>query len=681
MGGEGVTWAGIAPFTDEKHIFVNLGDGTYFHSGLLAIRQAVAAKVNVTYKILYNDAVAMTGGQHVDGALTPQQVTHQLFHEGVRAIHLVSDHPEVYSQEELAPGTVIEHRDEMDSVMRTLRETAGCTAIVYVQTCAAEKRRRRRRGTLDDPPRRIVINSDVCEGCGDCSVQSNCISVEPLETEFGRKRVINQSGCNKDYSCVNGFCPSFVSVDGGSIRKRAPIDMEKIGALPEPPASRPLESSYNIAIAGVGGTGVLTIGGLLGMAAHLEGKASMILDMSGLAQKGGAVLSHVRIAQNPDEVTSSRIVTGTADLLLAADEVVAVARDTIELCAPERTQGVINTHLIPIADFVRHRDFDFQRAKVTEVLERSLAPDPVFYDFTKAAEALLGDSIATNVMMLGFACQKGLLPVSAEAVERAITLNGVSIRMNTLAFALGRLAAADPARLISLMHEEIKPQPTLDDMSLDQIVAHRSDFLIAYQNVALATRYRRTVDLVRDAAKGMGEALPRAVAINYAKLLAYKDEYEVARLYTDGSFETKIREQFEGDFKLRFHLAPPILPGRDSSGRPKKRVFGAWIVPLFRLLASLRGLRGTLFDPFAYSADRRLERKLIADYEADVASVLARLSPGTMQTAVALLALPDQIRGYGPVKAAAVEAVQSRRKLLLEQLADPPGLTPRVAAE
>jgi indolepyruvate ferredoxin oxidoreductase len=623
----------------------------------------------------------MTGGQHVDGSLTPQQVTHQLYHEGVRGIHLISDHPEVYSEDELAPGTVIEHRDELDRVMKTLRDMEGCTAIVYVQTCAAEKRRRRKRGTLDDPPRRIVINSDVCEGCGDCSVQSNCISVEPLETEFGRKRAINQSSCNKDYSCVNGFCPSFVSVDGGTIRKREPIDMDKIGALPPPPPCPPLTQSYNIAIAGVGGTGVLTIGGLLGMAAHLEGKASMILDMSGLAQKGGAVLSHVRIAENPDEVTSSRIVTGTADLVLAADEVVAIARDTIELCAPERTHGIVNTHLIPIADFVRHRDFDFQRPKVTAVLQRSLAPDPVFFDFTRAAEGLLGDSIATNIMMLGFACQKGLLPVSPEAVERAIALNGVSIKMNTLAFALGRLAVVDPARLSSLMHEQKEPVPTLENMSLDQIIAHRSAFLTDYQNANLAKRYRDVVDLVRNAAEGMGEALPRAVAINYAKLLAYKDEYEVARLYTNGSFEARIHEQFEGDFKLRFHLAPPLLPGTDTSGRPRKRAFGSWIVPVLRVLAKLRGLRGTPFDPFAYSRDRRLERKLIAEYESDIASVLARLTPETIQPALALLSLPDQIRGYGPVKAAAVEAAQLRRGALLEQLADPARLTPRVAAE
>lgn len=687
MGGEGVPWVGIAPFTNEKHVFANLGDGTYFHSGSLAIRQAVASKANITYKILYNDATAMTGGQHVDGELSPQQVTFQLHSEGIREIYLVSENPDAYPASDIAPGTKVAHRDALDAVMKTLREVKGCSAIVFVQTCAAEKRRRRKRGTLEDPSKRVIINAAVCEGCGDCSVQSNCISVEPLETELGRKRVINQSSCNKDYSCVKGFCPSFVTVEGGSLRKRVPADLGAIGDLPEP-ASRPsLERPYNVAVGGVGGTGVLTIGALLGMAAHIEGKASMILDMSGLAQKGGAVLSHVRLSENTEDVTCSRIVTGTADLLIAADEVVAIAKETISLCESSRTCGVVNTHLIPIADFILNRDFNFQNRKVNNVLETALRKDSSFLDFTKAAETLLGDSIATNMMMMGFAYQQGLLPLKASSIEQAIEINGVSIKMNTQAFQLGRLASADPARLAALLKgadESIAPK-TLDAMSLDEIIAQRSALLTDYQNAALAGRYRKLVARVRSAATqdGFGDELPRAVAINYAKLLAYKDEYEVARLYTDGKFQKQIRDQFDGDFQISFNLAPPMLPGVDAAGRPRKRAFkGSMMLPLFRLLAKMRTLRGTPLDVFGYSADRRLERDLIAGYEKDVETVLGLLSPLTLETSIELLSLPDRIRGYGPVKAKSVEEAKIRYAELAKDLANPPPPVPRqIAAE
>jgi indolepyruvate ferredoxin oxidoreductase len=511
--------------------------------------------------------------------------------------------------------------------------------------------------------------------------------VEPLETELGRKRTINQSSCNKDYSCLKGFCPSFVTVDGGKLRRRAPADLGNIGDLPEP-ASRPsLDRPYNIAVGGVGGTGVLTIGALLGMAAHIEGKASMILDMSGLAQKGGAVLSHVRLSEHTADVTCSRIVTGTADLVIAADEVVAVAKETISLCEPSRTHGVINTHLIPIADFIMNRDFNFQSRKVNAVLETELRKDSSFFDFTKPAEILLGDSIATNMMMMGYAYQKGLLPLSATAIEQAIEINGVGIKMNTQAFQLGRLAAADPARLAAMMKGQdatVAPK-TLDEMSLEEIVAHRSALLTDYQDEKLAARYRNMVTQVRNAADnaGFGDALPRAVAINYAKLLAYKDEYEVARLYTDGKFEKQIRDQFDGDFKLSFNLAPPMLAGgKDALGRPRKRAFGAaWMMPAFRLLAKMRGLRGTAFDIFGHSADRRLERDLIAGYEKDVAHVLSVLSPLTLDTAIELLSLPDRIRGYGPVKEKSVRDAKARYAQLAADLANPPPAPRQIAAE
>jgi indolepyruvate ferredoxin oxidoreductase len=686
MGGEGVPWVGVAPFTKEEHVFANLGDGTYFHSGSLAIRQAVASKANITYKILYNDATAMTGGQHVDGELSPQQITFQLHSEGIRDIYLVSENPDAYPSSEIAPGTKTAHRDELDAVMKTLRKVKGASAIVFVQTCAAEKRRRRKRGTMEDPARRVLINPAVCEGCGDCSVQSNCISVEPLETEMGRKRTINQSTCNKDYSCVKGFCPSFVTVDGGKLRRRAPADLGNIGELPEPATRPTLDRPYNVAVGGVGGTGVLTIGALLGMAAHIEGKASMILDMSGLAQKGGAVLSHVRLSEHTADVTCSRIVTGTADLVLAADEVVAGAKETMTLCESSRTTGVINTHLIPIADFILNRDFNFRARQVNHVLETALRKDSSFFDFTKPAEALLGDSIATNMMMMGYAYQRGLLPLSAKAIEQAIEVNGVAVKMNTQAFQLGRLAAFDPARLVAMMKgqdETIAPK-TLDTMTLDEIIAHRSALLTDYQNAQLADRYRKLVTQVRTAAtdRGFGEELPRAVAINYAKLLAYKDEYEVARLYTDGRFEKQLRDQFDGDFKINFNLAPPLLGGgTDALGRPRKRAFGAWMMPVFRLLANLRGLRGTAFDIFGHSADRKLERELIAAYEKDVAAVLAALSAVTLDTAIELLSLPDRIRGYGPVKEKAAQDAKARHTQLIADLASPPPAPRQIAAE
>jgi indolepyruvate ferredoxin oxidoreductase len=686
MGGEGVPWVGVAPFTKEQHVFANLGDGTYFHSGSLAIRQAVSSGANITYKILYNDATAMTGGQHVDGDLSPQQITHQLHAEGIRSIYLVSENPQAYPASDIAPGVITRHRDELDAVMKECREIKGTSAIVFVQTCAAEKRRRRKRGLMEDPARRVMINPAVCEGCGDCSVQSNCISVEPLETELGRKRTINQSSCNKDYSCLKGFCPSFVTIDGGKPRRRAPAELGDFGALPEPASQPSLDKPYNIAVAGVGGTGVLTIGALLGMAAHIEGKASMILDMSGLAQKGGAVLSHVRLSEHTRDVTCSRIVTGTADLVMAADEVVAGSKDTMTLCESSRTVGIINSHVIPTADFILNRDFNFQSRKVNSVLENAMRKETAFVDFTRPAEVLLGDSIATNIMMMGYAYQKGLLPLSAEAIEQAIEVNGVSIKMNTQAFRLGRLAAADPAKLEAMMEgqDEAHAPKSLDEMTLDEIIAHRSQLLTDYQNKRLAARYRKLVDQVRDAAVqgGYGEALPRAVAINYAKLLAYKDEYEVARLFTDGKFERQLRDQFEGDFKFSFNLAPPILGGaKDAMGRPQKRAFGAWMLPVFRTLAKFRFLRGTPLDIFGRSPDRKLERDLIAGYEKDVATVLTLLSPVNADVAVELLSLPDRIRGYGPVKEKAVSDAKARYAQLAADLVNPPPAPRQIAAE
>jgi indolepyruvate ferredoxin oxidoreductase len=677
MGGEGVPWTGMSHFTDEKHMFANLGDGTYFHSGILAIRQAVSSGANITYKILYNDAVAMTGGQPVDGDLTAPKVTHQLYQEGVKPIYFLTERPDAYAASDMAPGVIIQHRDTLDSVMEVVREKRGCSAIVYEQTCAAELRRRRKRGHAPEPDKRVYIEPAVCEGCGDCSVQSNCLSIEPLETEFGRKRVINQSTCNKDYSCLKGFCPSFVTVHGGALRKREPIGTLDIAALPEPDVPALGTRPWNIAITGVGGTGVLTIGALLGMAAHVEGRGAMVLDMAGLAQKGGAVLSHVRLGALPEQVASPRIITGGADLLIAADDVVAVSKDGAQLCDPKRTHGVVNTHLTPIADFVRKRDLDFKTDEVESMLRSQLKSGEDFVNFTAIAEAVAGDAIATNVMMLGYAWQKGLVPLRRESIEQAIELNRVAVKANISAFHWGRRIAVDRAAVEAEIAGPPKP-PMLEEMSLAELIAHRERHLIAYQDERLARKYRALVERVRRA-PGATERLVRAVANTYARLLAYKDEYEVARLYTRPEFLAGLKAQFAGDYRIEFNLAPPFLPGAAADGRPKKRKLGPWMLTGFKLLAALRGLRGTPLDVFGLSRDRRLERQLIDEYEALVERVLARLEPGKVDAAAKLLDLYNEIRGYGPVKAAAAEKVRQRAaKLLADYQAPSPA--PRVAA-
>jgi len=706
MGGEGVPWSGIAAYTDEQHRFVNLGDGTYFHSGLLAIRASVAAEVNLTYKVLYNDAVAMTGGQNVDGELSPARVTHQLHAEGVAPIYLVSDEPELYRSSELAPGTIIEHRDALDSVQRRLRDQSGCNAIVYVQTCAAEKRRRRKRGTLSDPPRRVLINSAVCEGCGDCSVQSNCVSIEPLETPFGRKRKINQSSCNKDFSCLKGFCPSFVTIDGGRFKSSmaAPSALPSLPSTPLPmPAVPELDDRpWNIAITGVGGTGVLTIGAILGMAAHVDGNASMILDMAGLAQKGGAVQSLVRLARSQANVTSPHIVAGKADLLIAADDVVAASRDNIVLCDADRTVGVVNTSSAPVAAFVSRRDLDFRRDAVADTIAERLADRQHFHAFTEVAEILAGNAIATNILMLGYAWQHALVPIALDAINQAIQLNGVAVDANRVAFQWGRYLAADPAGIHALLESRRTPLAgmqdgvALDELTLEALISHRVEHLAAYQNRRLATRYQSAVEAVRErtAMLAPDESLARAVAHNYAKVLACKDEYEVARLYAAPAFREQLAASVGGDYRLNLHLAPPLLGGTGADGRPKKRRFGAWILKLFSVLQHGRHLRGTALDPFGHTAERRAERQWIGWYEADLAVVLDALPQAVLSTAalsradtarrheiaVALLSLPDGIRGFGPIKAEAMDRAAVERQALLGELLEPEQVEPGRAA-
>jgi indolepyruvate ferredoxin oxidoreductase len=649
MGAEGVQWTAISRYTSEKHRFVNLGDGTYFHSGILAIRQSVATGANITYKILYNDAVAMTGGQPIDGTLTAPQVTHQLHHERVGTIYLLSDRPDLYQASDLAPGTVILHRDHIDAVMLKLRDVPGTTAIVFEQTCAAELRRRRKAKLVEDPDKRVFINPAVCEGCGDCSKQSNCIAIEPLETEFGRKRAINQSACNKDFSCVKGFCPAFVTVRGGALAKNK-AKLPDITHLPEPTLPT-LTRPWNIAVAGVGGSGVLTIGALLGMAAHLDGKAPLVMDMAGLAQKGGAVLSHIRLSSADAPPTAPRIANGCADLLLAADAVVGSSKEAIALCDPATTHAILNAKITPVSDFVRLRDFDFQEGAVEGVVASTVQSTTHFHNFSAAALAVAGDEIAANMMMLGYAWQQGLIPLGRDAILQAVTMNAVAVRANTDAFNWGRLMAHDASAVLALV---ARPQVALADMGLKALIDHRAAHLTKYQNASLATRYRITLDQLRAKVQHLPNAddILRMVARNYAKLLSYKDEYEVARLYTDPAFATALNAQFTGDFSMAFNLAPPFLPGLAPNGRPKKRDFGGWMMQGFKVLARMKFLRGTWADPFGYAEERRAERALIKDYEADI-----RERP----TDLALLSLPDDIRGFGPVKRDAMEKAALKR--------------------
>jgi indolepyruvate ferredoxin oxidoreductase len=694
MGGEGVPWTGQAPFTNEKHVFANLGDGTYFHSGLLAIRAAIAAKVNITYKILYNDAVAMTGGQPVDGVLTVPQITHQLAAEGAKKIVIVTDEPQKYHGTTLlAPGVTVHHRDELDTIQRELREIAGTSILIYDQTCATEKRRRRKKGQFPDPARRVVINEAVCEGCGDCSVQSNCLSVEPLETEFGTKRQINQSSCNKDFSCLKGFCPSFVTVEGGQLRKPKAAGAKTgndLPAVPEPtlPAiTRP----YGVLVTGVGGTGVVTIGALLGMAAHLEQKGVTVLDVTGLAQKGGAVMSHVQIANAPTDIHATRIAMGEANLVIGCDAIVTASDECTSRMKFDETRVVVNSAKTPTADFIKNPNWTFPGAS-TEADVRAAAGEHVdLVDANRLALALLGDAIYTNPFVLGYAWQRGWLPLAYRSLVRAIELNGVQVEKNLAAFEWGRRAAHDRASV------ERAAAPAASDAAsatvialhtkkaVDALIAKRVDYLTAYQNAAYASRYQTLVEAVRAAERKLDgdaaqEPLTEAVARNLHKLMAYKDEYEVARLQTDPAFLKKLDAQFEGEWKLNFHLAPPMTAKKDAKGHLVKKQYGAWMLPAFRMLAKLKFLRGTALDVFGKTEERRTERALIGEYEALVRELIGGLTPENLPLAVELASLPDGIRGYGHVKENNLRAVRVKWNDLLAKWRQPGGGAARHAA-
>ncbi|MFC3724834.1 indolepyruvate ferredoxin oxidoreductase family protein [Neoaquamicrobium sediminum] len=658
MGGEGVNWAASSLFTGKGHIFQNLGEGTYYHSGSMAIRQAIAAKANITYKILYNDAVAMTGGQPVDGPVSVQAIAQEVRAEGVERIALVSDDPAKFHSGDFPHGVTIHHRRELDAVQRELRDVEGVSVLIYEQTCATEKRRRRKRGTMADPGKVVVINELVCEGCGDCSVESNCLSVEPVETEFGTKRRINQSSCNKDFSCVNGFCPSFVTLEGAVRRKRTgrELDLATLASDLEQPELPGLGKPYDLLITGVGGTGVVTIGALVTMAAHLEAKGSSVLDFTGFAQKFGPVLSFVRIASKPAAINQVRIDRGAADALIGCDIVVSSSPKASASYRPEM-RAAVNLAKMPTGDIVRRRDADLavdrRVAAITNVIgaERLSAVDA-----NQLAETLMGDAVFANVMMLGFAWQKGLVPVGAAALAQAIELNGVAVEANHRAFLVGRVAAANPERLVALLRPE-KPKPE----TLDEMIGRRADFLTQYQDAAYAVRYREVVDRVREAEASLGsDRLTTAVARSLFKLMAYKDEYEVARLHTQTGFADGLKELFDGDFRIVHHLAPPFLASeKDARGRPLKREFGPWIRLPFTALARMKRLRGTHFDLFGYTAERRMERELIGWYEEAVKHCLSRLSSESHDALCSTMEKPMQIRGYGPVKEQAANRIRA----------------------
>jgi len=665
MGGEGVPWVGQAPFTKEKHIFANLGDGTYFHSGLLAIRQSIAAKVPITYKILYNDAVAMTGGQPVDGVLSVARITRQLEAEGVGRMVIVAAEPEKYAEiTDLAPNVPVRHRDELDAVQRELREYPGVSVLIYDQVCATEARRRRKRGKLPAVNKRVVINEAVCEGCGDCSVQSNCLSVVPVETAFGTKRQIDQSSCNQDFSCLKGFCPSFVTVEGATLKKgrSQTVDRTDWPELPEPQlpsTARP----YNLLITGVGGMGVITLGALVGMAAHLDGKGISTLDMTGLAQKYGAVFSHLRIADRPEDIHAARIATGEAHAVLGGDLVVSASPEAMARMLEGRTRAVVSCTETPTADFTRQRDWHFPLAGLQQQLRAALGAGHVqFIDSNQLATALMGDALYGNMLLLGYAWQMGLVPVSAAALDQAIVLNGTSVDANRLAFLWGRRAAAQGAAVDAVVGAKTaRPNPA--EQTLDELIASRVEHLTAYQDARLAARYAGRVERIRELGD---DELTRAVATQYARLLAPKDAWEVARLYAQTDFLKSLNERFDGELRLSFHLAPPGLSRPAPDGRPQKLRFGAWLLPLFKVMAKARRFRGSWLDPWQNSPENTVDRQLLADYESDLDLIVGH-RPGP--ELIALANWPAEVRGFGPVRLSSRKRIEPNLKKIRQQIA------------
>jgi indolepyruvate ferredoxin oxidoreductase len=666
MGGEGTPWIGQQHFSNEKHVFANIGDGTYFHSGILAIRQSIAAGINITYKILYNDAVAMTGGQPVGERAeghTVVQIAQSMRAEGAMVIKVVTDEPEKYDGVALAEGVLVHHRDELDAVQRVLREVKGCTVIIYDQTCATEKRRRRKRGTMIDPAVRVMINELVCEGCGDCGVQSNCLSVEPLETEFGRKRAINQNTCNKDTSCLKGFCPSFISIEGGQLKKKnktQKFSWDTLPTLPLPvvPDLGAAHQPYGVVVAGVGGTGVITIGQLLGMAAHLDGLGIVTQDSAGLAQKGGATWSHVLLAKHQDDIQTTRVSMAAADLILGCDPIVAAGKETLSRMMEGRTRVALNSHSTPTAEFVKNTQWQNPADSCAADIASTVGLHGLAsFDADHLSAQLMGDTIYINPMLLGYAWQKGWVPLSLDALKRAIELNEVAVAQNLTAFEWGRHAAhqlpAVEALLKPLQIISFKKRDRLEDL-----IATRIDFLTAYQNAAYAKQYESFVLKVKAKESPLGSSLlTETVARQLFRLMAYKDEYEVARLHTDKQFLERVKSQFEGDFKVFYHLAPPLIAKRNEKGQLIKQKMSPHMVLVFKVLAQFKFLRGTALDIFGRTEERQTERALIQEYKDAIDEVLVSLKTENHALAVKMANVTEQIKGFGHVKEKHLAAV------------------------
>ena len=697
MGGEGANWVGEAPFSKRDHIFQNLGDGTYIHSGSLAIRAAIVSNTTITFKLLYNDAVAMTGGQKLDGGMTVQQMAAQIQAEGARKIVVVTDEPEKYGLDPTLPaGITVHHRRDLMLVQQDLAKIAGVTVLIYDQTCAAEKRRRRKRGKFPDPDKRVLINSAVCEGCGDCGVKSNCVAILPLETELGRKRQIDQSACNKDFSCVEGFCPSFVTLHGAKPKKAERHEAmgphggitDMLGALPEPTLPKLGAEPYAVIVTGVGGTGVVTISAVLAQAAHNAGLGFGSIDMTGIAQKGGAVACHMRIAAEPDAIHAIRVGVGTADAIIGGDLVVTAGSKILETVKPDQTAVVYSTYEMTTGDFTRKPDLTVPGAALRQSIADRIRRGPNHsIDAHGLAEKLFGDSIYSNMLLLGLAYQLGHLPIPSAAIEEAIELNGAAVENNRQAFRFGRLAAHDLDALNRLLGTSTKSDAPPPPPTLEELVRLRAAHLVKYQDGALAARYHARVEQMAEAERKLSPGrtgLAEAVAKGYHKLLAYKDEYEVARLYTDGAFAQQIRDTFEGVKRAEFHMAPPLLSWlfKDkATGHPRKvRLPGSVVMPLFHVLAPMRRLRGTAFDVFGYSSERRRERQMIADYERVLDTIVAHLRGGNHDTAVALAALPLDIKGFGHVKRANHDKVLQRQAVLLGKLRTPAKQTEAIKA-
>ena len=674
MGGEGANWIGMSPFVEDQHIFQNIGDGTYTHSGVLAIRAAVASKINITYKILFNDATAMTGGQPAEGVPTPAKISHQLFGEGIKRIAVVTDEPEKYGiNTNFAEGTTINHRSEIDQVQKELRTWPGVTVMIYDQTCATEKRRRRKRGLMEDPDKRSFINDLVCEGCGDCSKTSNCVSIEPLETKLGRKRKVNQSTCNKDFSCVDGFCPSFVTIQGATIKKRkvtstSNVPINIFDKLPNPKEIN-LDKPFDILVTGIGGTGVVTIGALIGMASHIENKGVSVLDQVGVAQKGGAVLSHIRIASSPKNIHSVKVGKTSADLVLGCDMVVVASSPVRELMNINTTQSIINDHETPVAGFVLDPDHSFGGKRIRQIIEKS-SKETNFINAIKISTAMFGDSIASNMFITGYALQKGFIPVKPESMEEAIKLNNIAIDMNLSAFRWGRMAAHDQ----KYVEKEARPfmpntEINNDEYLLEDIIKDRALFLTNYQNKKYADIYIDFVNKTIESEKRLNHGkddLSKAVAKYLSKLMAYKDEYEVARLYTNGEFKEKLNNAFEGKLKLKFHVAPPLFAPKDpNTGKLKKITIGSWILPVLKGLSTLKFLRGTILDPVGKTKERKMERFLISQYKEDINKILKEVNSKNISLAVEIASIPEMIRGYGHVKEEHMKKASIKREQLI----------------